>query len=64
MLRIDIGERIKDLRQKKGLTVVALEKLSGVSRPNIHRIESGVYNCSVDILEKLLNALNAQLIIK
>lgn len=59
MLKEEVGSKIRELRVKKGLTVAALARSAGVSRPNLHKLESGTYNCSLDILEKLLNVLDA-----
>lgn len=60
----EIGTIIKDLRTRRGLSIRALGDLSGVQFANIGKLERGEYNPSVNILNKLLEALNCELIIK
>lgn len=59
--REKIGKRIAQLRQERGLTVRALGELSGVTFQNIYKIENGRYNVSIDILQKICNALNVEI---
>ena len=42
-----LGKRIKELREKKGLTQTGLSKASGVSRVYISGIERGIRNLTV-----------------
>lgn len=60
----EIGTIIKNLRTRRGLSIRALGDLSGVQFANIGKLERGEYNPSVNILNKLLEALNCELIIK
>lgn len=64
MTNQEIGIIIKDLRIRRGLSFRALGDLSGVQFANIGKLERGEYNPSVNILNKLLEALNCELIIK
>ena len=52
-----IGWRIRELRQRNGLTTYELAKRSGILRPNISRIESGRHVPNVDTLDRLARAL-------
>ena len=52
-----IGWRVRELRQRKGLTTYELAKRSGILRPNISRIESGRHVPSVETLDRLARAL-------
>lgn len=59
-----IGLIIKDIRTRRGLSIRALGELSGVQFANIGKLERGEYNPSVNILNKLLLALDCELIIR
>lgn len=56
-----IGMLLSEKRNKAGLSVRALAELSGISYQNITKIENGKYNVSIDILSKIVDALNCQL---
>lgn len=59
-----IGLLIKSVRQRKGLTQEQLAELSGITRSTISKIEAGKFNASIDLLEKLIKPLGAELDIK
>ena len=52
-----IGMRISELRKERGMTQEELAEASRVDRTNISKIESGVYNVSMDILAKIATVL-------
>lgn len=56
-----IGKRVAEIRQAKGLSIRQLAELSGVNFANIHKIENGKYNVSVDILGKICEALECRI---
>lgn len=62
--RTTIGLQIADARKKKGLTQQQLAELAGVNRVNIAKIENGRYNVSIDILSRVCNAMECEIIIK
>lgn len=64
MTNQEIGMIIKDIRTRRGLSIRALGELSGVQFANIGKLERGEYNPSVNILNKILLALNCELIVK
>ena len=57
-LKVKIGQRIKKMRIKKGLSQEKLALLSDLDRTYIPSIENGKRNISITVLEKLSNALD------
>lgn len=56
------SEKIKALRESKGITQGELSRLSGVSVAEICRIEKGErQNPSINLLNKLLSALDVDI---
>lgn len=53
-----IGNRIKELRQKKGLSQEALANLADVDRTYMTGVETGKRNVTVKVLQKIIEALN------
>lgn len=58
---MEIGERIKELRQKKGITVNKLANLSGVSQSYLRDIELGNKQPTVEYLSYICEALGISL---
>lgn len=57
------GASIRELRNKKGLSLDELAALSGISKSYISYIERGLQNNpSISILEKIASALNVNII--
>ncbi len=57
------GGNIRELRNKKGLSLDELAALSGISKSYISYIERGLQNNpSISILEKIAGALNVNII--
>lgn len=52
-----IGEKIKTIRVKKGITQAELERRTGIKAPNIRKYEVGKLNPKPDTLNKIANAL-------
>ena len=62
-MEFDIPKRLKELREKKGLTVYKLAQLSGYSYQYIKEIEDGAKsNPSIRALMRICNALGVSLI--
>lgn len=59
-----IGATIAHLRSLKGLTQQQLADAANVNRVSIARLEKGIYNASMDVLERILNVLDAELMIR
>ncbi|MCX7835619.1 MAG: helix-turn-helix domain-containing protein [bacterium] len=60
-LKVQIGERIKDLRQAAELTQEELAERAGLSKGFISQVERGLSNLSIENLEAILAALNVTL---
>ncbi len=52
-----VGERIRELRHELGLSQEALGNKAGVDRTYVTDVENGRRNVSVEVLEKLIKAL-------
>ena len=57
----DVGQRIKELRLRKGITVNALANLAGVSQSYVRDIELGNKKPTVEYLEYICDALDISL---
>jgi transcriptional regulator with XRE-family HTH domain len=55
---MEIGERIKDLRSKLGITQTLLAKNAGLTSAAISQFEAGFRKPSFDALSKLASAFN------
>ena len=55
------GERIRQLRKKKGYTQEELAQALNMDRSVLSRIEAGKYACSVDILAQMSCFFNVSL---
>ena len=53
-----IGELIREIRNKKGISLRKLAEIVGVSNVNILYIEKGKINTSLPVLKGIANALN------
>ena len=56
----ELGNRIREVRENKGLTQAELAALVGVSRKTINTVENGVFIPSTVIALKLAAALRCQ----
>lgn len=52
-----VGERIKALREARGLSQVQLADLSGLASPTVNRIENGMRAGRGETLKKIADAL-------
>ena len=62
--REDIGNQIQTMRVQLGLTKEELARMCGMTPLNVTKIENGVYNVPIDVVGKIADALNAELVIK
>src|SRR2546423_20771 len=58
---ISLGERLRMLRSRRGLTRKGLAKLANVSERHLANVESGVGNASIQFLRQLTAVLNCTL---
>ena len=62
MAPLDLGRRIKELREQQGLTQQALADKAGLSRIYVQKLEAGERESpSWDALERIARALGATL---
>lgn len=55
---MNVGNRVRDLREERGLTQIDLKRATGLSQATISRIEAGEFqNLRSDTLTKLADSL-------
>ena len=52
------GQKVKELREQKGFSIEQLANISNVDRNYISDIEKGKRNVSIEIMEKIIIALD------
>lgn len=55
-----VGHNIRRLRTEAGLSQKALGDLMGVSNGRISDYESGIYACTLDMIERIADALGVR----
>ncbi len=60
-IKLLVGKRVKELRNKLGISQEELADLAGLDRTYITSVECGKRNISIVNIEKLANALNVTL---
>lgn len=58
---MDLGKRIKELREAKGITRYRLTQITGISGHHIKGIEEGTRQPTIDTLDKLIIPLGITL---
>ena len=53
------GQKVKELREQKGFSIEQLANISNVDRNYISDIEKGKRNVSIEIMEKIILALDS-----
>lgn len=59
---IIVGQKIKEIRKKKSLTIQELAEKSGMSEGHISRLENGLKSPTISTLEKLAQALDVPIV--
>lgn len=59
--RARIGQRIKEIREERGLEAKELARIINIDAANLSRIENGRYSVGLDILAKIAAALGKKL---
>ncbi len=59
-LRKSISTQIISRRNEMGITQKELSGLTGIKQSNISKIENADYNITIEVLEKIANALNCK----
>ncbi|MFF4479433.1 helix-turn-helix transcriptional regulator [Streptomyces sp. NPDC001520] len=57
-----VGDRVRDLREERGVTQEKLAELTGLSRHTVYRIELAQYGTSVDHLALIARALRVEIV--
>lgn len=57
----EIGERIAEMRQLRGITQNELAEMTGLRQTHLSRIEQGMYMPRIDIAERIAKALNCDI---
>lgn len=52
-----IGRRIRKLREERGMDITTFARLSGLARPNVHRLEGGLHRPQMETLAKAAKVL-------
>ena len=58
---MDIGKRLRELREAKGLSQGDIEARTGLLRPHLSKVENGHSTPTLEVLEKWANALDIEL---
>ena len=64
LLPISIGEQIKLRRKELRITQPDLAEIAGVSVNTLYKIERGEANPTLEVLEKLLDVLKLEILIR
>ena len=59
--RARIGERIRQIREDRGMEARDLARLAGIDAANLSRIENGKYSVGLDILSKIAAVLGKKI---
>lgn len=59
-IKKDFGQRIKELRNKKGITQYQLAEMAGIDPKHMSHIETGRSFPKADLIEKFANALDIE----
>lgn len=60
-IRLKFGERIRQIRESKGIDRLSLAMNAGLQPSNIARIEEGKYSPTFDVLNKIADAMGMKL---
>jgi HTH-type transcriptional regulator/antitoxin HipB len=62
--RVEFGDCIRSLREKKGITQEKLAEMAGLKQPHIARIEAGKHSFGIDQYLSIIKELGVFLEIK
>lgn len=63
VIRQRVGKKLAELRIQKGLSVRQLSDISGIGASHICKIENGKHAAGLDILDRMCQALGAEIMI-
>lgn len=59
--RVQLGDRLRDARESKGMSLEGLGRLTDLKAKNIENIEAGRFDATIDILGNICDALGCHL---
>jgi len=59
-IKVNVGSRIRELRNEMGISQEALANKAEIDRTYVTDVENGRRNISIENLQKLVNALQVQ----
>ena len=60
-LPVQLGRRVQNIREKRGLSQTQLADMAGVGRAHLSQIENGAVDARIDTLHALAQALEMKL---
>lgn len=58
---MSIGQEIREIRKRKGITLLDIEAKTGIGNGYLSRLERGQYSPSIDTVERICEAIGAEL---
>lgn len=55
---MQVGERVRELRKERGLSMCALAELAGISKGHLSSVEAGLQSITVKTIEAIAKGLN------
>jgi len=63
-LAFELGKAVREMREQRGWTQATLAQASGLTQPAVARFEAGGTVPTIPVLERLANALEAELVVR
>jgi ribosome-binding protein aMBF1 (putative translation factor) len=63
-LAYELGRAVREMREQRGWTQAQLAEASGLTQPAVARFEAGGTVPTIPVLERLANALEADLVVR
>jgi ribosome-binding protein aMBF1 (putative translation factor) len=63
-LAFELGQAVREMREQRGWTQTQLAQASGLTQPAVARFEAGGTVPTISVLERLANALEAELVVR
>jgi len=63
-LAFDLGKAVREMRERRGWTQARLAEAAGLTQPAVARFEAGGTVPTIPVLERVANALEAELVVR
>ena len=60
-IRLKVGERIKDLRKEKNMSIRELAEQAGVNKSTIVNLEAGRFDARLDTLQQIASVFGKEI---